>query len=72
MTLEKVFKEAVPRSAAELENPVPGPSSDIRLQPNMTVTMTTMTTLMYPLLQDPQAMCNVPLLPVYVQVYSLV
>jgi hypothetical protein len=28
--------------------------------------------LMYPLLQDPQAMCNVPLLPVYVQVYSLV
>jgi hypothetical protein len=37
-----------------------------------TVTMTTMTTLMYPLLQDPQARCNVPLLHVYVQVYSLV
>jgi hypothetical protein len=33
--------------------------------------MTTMTTLMYPLLQDPQARCNVPLLHVYVQVYSL-
>jgi hypothetical protein len=37
-----------------------------------TVTMTTMTTLMYPLLQDPQARCNVPLLHVYVQVYSSV
>jgi hypothetical protein len=34
--------------------------------------MTTMTTLMYPLLQDLQARCNVPLLHVYVQVYSLV
>jgi hypothetical protein len=39
---------------------------------NTTVTMTTMTTLMYPLLQDPQARCNVPLLHVYVQVYNLV
>jgi hypothetical protein len=39
---------------------------------NTTVTMTTMTTLMYHLLQDPQARCNVPLLHVYVQVYSLV
>jgi hypothetical protein len=39
---------------------------------NTTVTMTTMTTLMYPLLQDPQERCNVPLLHVYVQVYSLV
>jgi hypothetical protein len=39
---------------------------------NTAVTMTTMTTLMYPLLQDPQARCNVPLLHVHVQVYSLV
>jgi hypothetical protein len=39
---------------------------------NTTVTMTTMTTLMYPLLQDPQARCTVPLLRVYVQVYSSV
>jgi hypothetical protein len=39
---------------------------------NTTVTMTTMTTLMYPLLQDPEARCNVPLLHVCVQVYSLV
>jgi hypothetical protein len=39
---------------------------------NTTVTITTMTILMYPLLQDPQARCNVPLLHVYVQVYSLV
>jgi hypothetical protein len=39
---------------------------------NTTVTMTTMTTLMYPVPQDPQASCNVPLLYVYVQVYSLV
>jgi hypothetical protein len=39
---------------------------------NTTVTMTTMTTLMYPLLQDPQARCNVPLLHVCVQVCSLV
>jgi hypothetical protein len=39
---------------------------------NTTVTMTTMTTLMYPLLQDPQARCNMPLLHVYVQVYSSV
>jgi hypothetical protein len=39
---------------------------------NTTVTMTTMTTFIYPLLQDPQARCNVPLLYVYVQVYSLV
>jgi hypothetical protein len=39
---------------------------------NTTVTMTTMTTLMSPLLQDTQASCNVPLLHVYVQVYSLV
>jgi hypothetical protein len=29
MTLEEVFKKAVCRSAAELENPVPGPSSDV-------------------------------------------
>jgi hypothetical protein len=33
MTLEEVFKEAVSRSDAELENLVPGPSSDVRLQP---------------------------------------
>jgi hypothetical protein len=39
---------------------------------NTTVAMTTMTTLTYPLLQDSQARCNVPLLPVYVQVYSSV
>jgi hypothetical protein len=39
---------------------------------NTTVTMTTMTTLLYPLLQDPQARCNVPLLRVYVQGYSSV
>jgi hypothetical protein len=39
---------------------------------NTTVTMTTMTTLMYPVLQDPRAKCNVPLLHVNVQVYSLV
>jgi hypothetical protein len=39
---------------------------------NTTVTMTTITTSMYPLLQDPQARCNVPVLHVYVQVYSLV
>jgi hypothetical protein len=39
---------------------------------NTTVTMTTVTILMYPLLQDPQARCNVPLLLVYVQVYSSV
>jgi hypothetical protein len=39
---------------------------------NTTVTMITMTTLMYPLLQDPQARCNVLLLRVYVQVYILV
>jgi hypothetical protein len=39
---------------------------------NTTVTMTTMTTLMYPLLQDPQTRCDVPLLHVYVQMYSLV
>jgi hypothetical protein len=39
---------------------------------NTTVTMTTITILMYPLLQGPQARCNVPLLHVYVQVYSLV
>jgi hypothetical protein len=32
MTLEEVFKEAVSHSAAELENPIPGPSSDVRLQ----------------------------------------
>jgi hypothetical protein len=38
---------------------------------NTTVTMT-MATLTYPLLQDPQATCNVPLLHVYVQVYNLV
>jgi hypothetical protein len=64
MALEEVFKKAVSRSAAELENPVPGPSSDVRLQHNMTVTMTTMTTLTYPLVQHPQARCNVPLLNV--------
>jgi hypothetical protein len=39
---------------------------------NTTVTITTMTTLMYPLLQDPQARCNVPLLLVYVQEYNSV
>jgi hypothetical protein len=39
---------------------------------NTTVTMTTMTSLKYPVLQDPEARCNVPLLHVYVQVYSLV
>jgi hypothetical protein len=39
---------------------------------NTTVTVTTMTTFMYPLLQDPQARCNVPLLLVCVQMYSLV
>jgi hypothetical protein len=33
MTLEEVFKKAVSQSAAGLENPVPGPSSDVRLQP---------------------------------------
>jgi hypothetical protein len=33
MTLEEVSKKAVSRSAAELENPVPGPPSDVRLQP---------------------------------------
>jgi hypothetical protein len=33
MTQEEVFKKAVSRRAAELENPVPGPSSDARLQP---------------------------------------
>jgi hypothetical protein len=32
MTLEEAFKRAVSRSAAELENPVPGPSSAVRLQ----------------------------------------
>jgi hypothetical protein len=32
MTLEEVFKKAVSRSAAEFENPVPGSSSDVRLQ----------------------------------------
>jgi hypothetical protein len=35
---------------------------------NPTVTMTTMTALLYLLLQDPQARGNVPLLHVYVQV----
>jgi hypothetical protein len=29
MTLEEVFKKAISRSAAELENPVPSPSSDV-------------------------------------------
>jgi hypothetical protein len=33
MILEEVFKKAVCRSAAELEYTVPGPSSDVRLQP---------------------------------------
>jgi hypothetical protein len=33
MTLEEVFKKAVSHSAVELENPVPGPSSDVRFQP---------------------------------------
>jgi hypothetical protein len=33
MTLEEAFKRAVSRSDAELKkNPVPGPSSDVRLQ----------------------------------------
>jgi hypothetical protein len=41
---------------------------------NKTVTVTTMTTLMYPLLQDLEARCNVLLLyvRVYVQRYKLV
>ena len=39
MTLEEVFKKAVSRSAAELENPVPGPM--------MMVIITTMTPLIY-------------------------
>ena len=42
MTLEEVFKKAVSHSAAELDNPVPGLK--------MMVTITTMTTLIYPLL----------------------
>jgi hypothetical protein len=33
MTLEEVFKKAVSRSAAELETPDSGLSSDVRLQP---------------------------------------
>jgi hypothetical protein len=33
MTQEEVFKKAISCTAAELENPVPGPSSDARLQP---------------------------------------
>jgi hypothetical protein len=33
MTLEEVFKKVISHSAAELENPVPGPPSDVRLQP---------------------------------------
>jgi hypothetical protein len=45
---------------------------EVNFNLNTTVTMTTMTTLMYPLLQDPQARCNVPLLHVYVQMCSLV
>jgi hypothetical protein len=32
MTLEEAFKWAISCSAAELENPVPGPSSAVRLQ----------------------------------------
>jgi hypothetical protein len=32
MTLEEAFKNAVSRSAAVLEDPVPDPSSDVRLQ----------------------------------------
>jgi hypothetical protein len=72
MTLEEVFKKVISRSDAELENPVPGPSSDAHSNLNTTVTMTAMTTLSYPLLQDPQARCNVLLLHVYVHVYSLV
>ena len=35
MTLEQVFKNAVCHSAAStLENPVPGPSSDVQLPPD--------------------------------------
>jgi hypothetical protein len=45
---------------------------DVDSNLNTTVTMTTMTTLMYHVLQDSEARCNVPLLHVYVQVYSLV
>jgi hypothetical protein len=33
MTLEEVFKKAVSCSAAELENPVPGSSSDVTTAP---------------------------------------
>ena len=62
MTLEKVFKKTVSHSAAELQNPnpVPGPSLDVQLQPKdgqTMVTITTMTTLIYPLPQDPQTSC---------------
>jgi hypothetical protein len=73
MTLEEAFKRAVSRSGAELRKILflaTRQMFDSNI--NTTVTMTTMTTLMYPLLQDTQARCNVPLLHVYVQVYSLV
>ena len=42
MTLKEVFKKAISHSVAERENPVPGPK--------IMVTITTMTTLFYPLL----------------------
>jgi hypothetical protein len=32
MTPEEVFKKAVSPSDTELENPIPGPSSDVQLQ----------------------------------------
>jgi hypothetical protein len=73
MTLEEAFKRAVSRRAAELRKILflaLHQMSDSNI--NTTVTMTTMTTLMYHPLQDPQARCKVPLLHVYVQVYSLV
>jgi hypothetical protein len=71
MTLEEAFKRVVSLSDAELRKVMflaYHQMSDSNL--NMTVTMTTMTTLMYPLLQDPQARCNVALLHVYVQVWE--
>jgi hypothetical protein len=69
MTLEEAFKRAVSRSDAELRKILflaHHQMSDTNI--NTTVTLTTMTSLMYPILQDPQARCNVALLHVYVQV----
>jgi hypothetical protein len=73
MTLEEAYKRVVSRNSAELRK-IPHLAHHQMFDSNIntTVTMTTMTTLMYPLLQDPQARCNVPLLHVYVQVYNLV